>query len=69
MPADTRVVPPTPARVTPATLRARAARARLSARYLSLESDRQLVLTFASELEAEATRLESSEADPGESKC
>jgi hypothetical protein len=69
MPADTRGVPPTPALVTPASLRARAARARQSAGYLSLESDRQLVLTFAIELEAEATRLESLEADSGESKC
>jgi hypothetical protein len=54
MAADTHGVPRTLAPHDHASLRARAARARQSARYLSSESDRQLVLAFASELEAEA---------------
>lgn len=69
MAADTGDVPLTPAPRDPASLRARAARARQSARYLSNEPDRQLVLAFAAELEEEATRLESSEADSGKPRC
>jgi hypothetical protein len=69
MPADTRDVPRSPAPRDPASLRVRAARARQSARYLSSESDRQLVLAFADELDAEAARLESSEADSGGPTC
>jgi hypothetical protein len=39
------------------------------ARNLSSESDRQLVSAFATELEAEAMRLESTQAASGGPKC